>query len=144
MNPNLIIIGVFIIAGLITTVWGWTIISRGRRTLRWPSVDGVIEQSTAASDSDDLWPQIVFSYTVSGQTHRCAVEYPSGTTPTPEFAASYVQKFPVSAPVKVFYNPAHPEHATLEPGLARGDWMIFVLGLLATIFGGGFLLVGGQ
>ena len=142
MNPYTIILSFFLIAGIATSIWGWAILMRGRRTQRWPSVDGAISQC-AASDSDAL-PEIEFSYTVAGRDYRCEHAFPGGTTPSQELIASYVLKYPVGAKVKVHYDPAHPERATLEPGLARGDWMIFVLGVIATVLGAAFLLFGAQ
>ena len=141
MNPYIIILGLFLIAGLATTAWGWTIIARGRRTQRWPAVDGSITRNSS-SDIDAL-PEIEFSYQVSGKDYRRMLDYPGGTTPSQQLSASYRAKYPVGAPVKVHYDPAHPEHATFEPGLARGDWMIFILGVIATLFAAVFLLFGG-
>lgn len=141
MNPYIIILTLFLIAGLATTAWGWTIIARGKRTQRWPAVDGTITQNKS-SDSDAL-PEIEFSYTVGGKEYRRNHDYPSGTTPSQQLSANYASKYPVGSFVKVHYDPAHPEHATFEPGLARGDWMIFLLGGIATFFAAVFLLFGG-
>ncbi len=142
MNPYLIILSCFLVAGLATSAWGWLIIARGRRTLNWPSVEGIILQC-AASDDDSL-PHIEFRYAVAGRDFQCKHTFPGGTTPSQQLVASYTVKYPVGAKVRVHYDPARPEHATLEPGLARGDWMIFVLGVIATIFGIIFLLFGYQ
>ena len=140
MNPYTIILSLFLLAGLATSVWGWSIIARGRRTLRWPSVAGTISQCTAG-DSDSL-PRIEFSYTIAGRDYRCEHEFASGISPSPELTTRYTSKFPVGTTVTVHYDPARPEHALLEPGLARGDWMIFVLGIIATLFGAVFLWFG--
>ena len=94
-NPYIIILSLFIVAGLIATIWGWTIIAKGQKTLRWPNVEGIIEESRPASDADDLLPHILFSYTVAAQTYRCTVEFSSGITPTQEFTASYMKDFPL-------------------------------------------------
>ena len=142
MNPYILILSFFLIAAVTTSVWGWTIIARGRRTLRWPSAEGTISRCTV-SDDDSL-PQIEFSYHVAGHDYRCEQAFPSGTTPSPQLVASYVLKYPVDAKVTVHYDPARPEHATLEPGLARGDWMILVLGVIATLFAIVFLFFGYQ
>ncbi len=142
-NPYVIILVLFVVAGLAATLWGLTIIAKGRRTLRWPSTEGAIEESSLASDTDDLFPHILFSYRVGAQTYRRELGFPGGTNPTPEFAASYVKKFPAGASVRVFYDPERPDQATLEPGLAQGDWMILTLGIAATILGI-LLLVFGQ
>ncbi|MEO7558130.1 MAG: DUF3592 domain-containing protein [Gammaproteobacteria bacterium] len=144
LNPYAFILGLFAIAGLLTALWGWSIIVKGRKTRRWPAVEGVIEQSALVSDADDLLPHILYRYTVAGQTYRRELEFPGGISPVPEFAASYAGKFPAGAKVQVYYDPGQPGRATLEPGPGRGDWMIFALGLAATVFGVSALLFSGQ
>ena len=42
INPYVIILSAFGIAGIAVTLWGWTIITRARKTQRWPSVEGII------------------------------------------------------------------------------------------------------
>ncbi len=144
LNPYAFILGLFTLAGLLTALWGWSTLVKGRKTLRWPATEGVIEQSTPAADADDLLPHILFSYTVAGQTYRRELEFPGGISPTPEFSVSYAGKFPVGAKVRVYYDPAQPERATLEPGPGRGDWMILALGLAAAVFGLSALLFSGR
>ena len=56
-NPYSIILGLFVVTGLLATGWGLRIIIRARETLQWPAVEGVIEESTKSSESDDLLPQ---------------------------------------------------------------------------------------
>lgn len=141
-NPYILILSFFVIVGLLTTAWGWSIIMRGRKTQNWPQTEGLIEQSEAASDADDLLPQIVFSYTVANNKYRRELKFPSGLTPTPQLSTSYVEKYPVGARVPVYYHPKHPGRATLEPGLGRGDWMVFGFGLATTVVGVLFLVVG--
>jgi hypothetical protein len=51
--------------------------------------------------------------------------------------------FLVGAKVTTYYNPAQPEQATLEPGPGRDDWFIFILGIVVTIIGVGFLIFSG-
>jgi hypothetical protein len=140
VNPYIIILILFIVGGLGMTFWGWSIIARGKKTLRWPAVEGVIEKSQPSSEGDDLQPNILFGYTVSGRRYERNVEYPSGTNPTPMLADSYVAKYPQGTKVRVYYDPARPEQATLEPGPARDDWFIFILGVVVTIIGIGFVI----
>ena len=47
----------------------------------------------------------------------------------------YAKKYPAGAKASVYYNPDQPDQATLEPGLARGDWMIPAVGIIAMAFG---------
>ncbi|MFZ5595342.1 MAG: DUF3592 domain-containing protein [Pseudomonadota bacterium] len=141
-NPYLIILILFTLAGFLAMAWGWNIIAKGRKTSRWPTVEGVIERSELASDADDLLPGIEFSYTVNGQSYRRTFEFARDITPSQELAKSYVEKYAAGTRVTVYYDPGHPEHATLEPGLGRGDWMVFALGLGAAISGILFIVFG--
>ena len=142
MNPYLIILVLFICGGLGTILWGWIVIARGKKTLHWPTADAVIEESRRPADGEDLLPRIAFSYAVSGQRYECMLEFPSGTHPTPALAANYIEKYPRGAKALAYYNPARPDQATLEPGPARDDWFIFILGVIVTILGCGFLIFG--
>jgi len=139
-NTYAIIIGLFIVSGLIATLWGGLLIARARKKMRWPAVTGRIEVSEPASVDDDLLPHIEYSYTVQDAEYRKTLDFPAGTTPTPEFAASYVEKYPPGAEVQVYYDPQQPEHATLERGIQGGDWLVFVFGLVTVVMGLAMLL----
>lgn len=137
-NPYSIILGLFIAAGLLATLWGLRIIVMARKTLQWPSVEGTIEESKASSEStesNDLLPHIEYCYSVEQQTFREIMKFSGDITPSQEFARSYVDKYPVGARVQVYYNPANPEMATLEPGLGKGDWLVLAIGLGMLILG---------
>jgi len=134
----------FTLAGLVMTIWGWVIIARGKQTLRWPSVEGAIEQSSASSEENDILPKIVFTYRVGDHRYQRELALPGGSGVTPDFAESYVKKYPEGTKVRVHYNPEQPDHATIEPGLARDDWLVFAVGIAATVLGGLFLVFGGN
>ena len=142
-NQYTLILGLFTIAGILTALWGLNIMLKARKTLRWPKARGIIEQSKLNSNNDDLLPKIEFSYTVNDKTYRSELQFPEGVTPTQEFSKFYTGKFPTGKAVEVSYDPHAPSNATLEPGLGRGDWLVFALGIGAAIFGGLFLLLGG-
>ena len=144
MSPYSIILALFTLAGLVMALWGWIIMARGRKTRDWPSVEGLIEQSLHSSDENDILPKIVFSYQVDDRRYQRDLALPGGSGVTPDFAESYVKKYPQGTRVRVHYNPERPEQATLEPGLAHDDWLIFAIGLLATVCGAGFLLFSGS
>jgi hypothetical protein len=140
LSPYGIILALFTLSGLAMTLWGWFIIARGRKSLRWPSVDGVVEQSLLASPENDILPKIVFSYHVADRRYQRDLAVPGGDGVTPDFAESYVKKYPQGAKVQVHYNPQQPEQATLEPGPARDDWLIFSVGIGAALLGALFLI----
>jgi len=128
-NPYSIILGLFTAAGLITTLWGWSVIVKARKTASWPSVTGIIETSTIEAESDNMLPEIRFSYTIDGKTYLKLLEFPASTTPTQEFSRNYVERFSPGESVSVYYNPDNHDQATLEPGQHPGDWMILAFGL---------------
>jgi len=137
-NPYVIILSTFGIAGAVVTLWGLMIIRKARKTLGWPSVEGAIKESSPASNSDDLMPNIRFHYQVDDQSYTCTLELPGSVSPSQELTRRYLEKYPQGKKVRVFYDPQHPERATLEPGIGS-DWMVFALGLMATVFSIGAL-----
>lgn len=141
-NPYVITLSLFTLTGLVATVYGWTIIAKAKRTKTWPSVEGTIEESKTTSEENDLLPYVEFSYTVDGRTHRRPQEFPKDLVPGEEFRKTFAGKYPCGARVPVYYDPAAPEHATLEPGFISGDWMVFAFGLGMAVIGIFFLLSG--
>ena len=141
MNGYLMIIGLFIVSGLAITAWGVHIMLGARKTQQWPAVEGEIERSVEGSETEDLLPDIEFSYQVGEESFRRSLEFPAGTMPTPEFNNSYLKKYPQGSKVEVYYDPAQPDQATLEPGMAGGDWMVLAAGLITTLVGLGMLVV---
>lgn len=140
MNLYPIILGLVVLGGIGISIWGWRVLAASRKARQWPRVEGVIEEAELSSATNDLLPHIVFSYQVEDKQYRRAFEFPEGTHALPEFAQSYVRKYPVGARVQVYYDPGQADHATLEPG-AQGDWMILVLGLLMVVGGLAALLL---
>ena len=70
LNPYIIILTLFLIAGFMATLWGWLIIRKASKTKHWPSVDGVVVESKLAAADIDLLPHIHFSYTVDQTQHQ--------------------------------------------------------------------------
>ena len=136
-NPYTIILSLFIISGLIAMTWGWRLLSNGKKSSLWPSVDGTIVESR----QDDLLPLITFSYSVAEKAYETKMNISGDISPSEEFTSSYLKKFPIGKSIPVFYNPEQPEQATLEPGPAKGDWIVFAIGFITTFFGIIFLFV---
>ncbi|WP_455218809.1 DUF3592 domain-containing protein [Kaarinaea lacus] len=137
-NPYSIILGLFVITGILVSLWGLRVIVVARKTLQWPFVAGIIEESKVSSKSTegyDLLPYIKYSYSVEQQTFRQLMKFSGDVTPTQEFAKSYIDKYPVGTSVQVYYNPADPERSTLEPGPGKGDWLILAIGTGMVVIG---------
>lgn len=134
-NPYSIILGLFILSGVVVTLWGVRVIVVARRTLQWPCVGGKIEESKIDFGSRDLLPHIVFSYSVEGKEFRQNLKFPADVTPSQEYSKSYVDRYPAGFLVQVYYNPDNPEDVTLEPGPGKDDWLIMAIGLGMLILG---------
>ncbi len=135
MNLYSAILGTVLLAGLGITIWGWKILANSRKIKQWPTVKGIIEESTEKPEND-LLPHIIFSYQVDNTKYQRKFDFPEGTHPLPEFNQAYLKKYPVGKAVTVYYNPEQPETATLETE-TQGDWMILALGILMAV--GGFI-----
>lgn len=129
MNLYPVILIAVTLGGIGVSLWGWRVLKQAQLTRQWPQTTGMIETSEPGSEHDDLLPHIVYRYRIGNEEYRAPFRFPEGTNPMPEFAASYLKKYPVGAEVTVFYNPEQPQDSTLEPA-ARGDWMILALGIL--------------
>jgi len=132
-NGYLIIILLFLIGGLATCAWGWTIMARGRRMQRWPNVEGIIEVVQPASSRGDLLPRITYRYSVDGKSFESVHSYPSGTAASPELADFYNRKYPQGSTVRVWYDPLEPRNSVLEPGPQQGDWLVLAFGAGAVL-----------
>jgi hypothetical protein len=143
ISPYVLIQVFFIIAGIISTIWGWVLITKARRSKTWPSVEAEIVSSKRGLVQNDLLPEIVFNYAVEGRGYTKTQEFPSDLTPDKEFTDSFLKKYPAGARVQAYYNPYDPEQATLETGFISGNWMVFALGIGMTLFGALSLIFSG-
>ena len=141
MNPYIVLLGLFVVAGIAVTFWGWRIMVKGRDTKAWPSVEGVVETFTPASELGTEQAQVHFTYQVNGETLKGVYLCPN-ETPGPVAVSDSAKNYPVGAKVPVFYNPEKATDATLEPGGKRDDWFVFAAGIVATLFGTLLLLFG--
>lgn len=134
-NPYSIILGLFVLLGLTASWWGWSIISKSRKSLTWPKVEGKIVECSSKSELDDLLPHIVYAYSVEGNNFKGQLTFARDVTPTKEFTNRYLQQYPLNKTVAVYFDRLQPQHSTLEPGLAQGDWLVFAIGVASTIIG---------
>ena len=133
-----IIIALFIISGLIMTLWGWSAQKQSRRRLDWPKVAGEIIRCDLQADDDPMLPCIEYRYQIEDRQYRARFHFPSATSPSEELSKSYVARYPLGAAVEVFYQADNPQHSTLEPQ-SQGDWLLLAIGIVTTVLGLVFL-----
>jgi len=90
--------------------------SKKKQAAQWPRTRGRVIQSQLywGTDSDGKPSQevaLTYEYVVANLTLR-STRVKFGFAPNPH---QTVQKYPVGAEVQVFYNPAKPSEAVLEP-----------------------------
>jgi hypothetical protein len=100
-------------------------------SLQWPATPGtvILSEIRQSSNTDDdghttysYYPHVEYSYTVAGQTYTCKQIAFGGVVGhgTPQNAQATLAKYPLHAPVQVYYDPGKPEDAVLERVASAG------------------------
>ncbi len=143
---------VFVGVGLILLAVGAYQIYRGRQSTQWPTVTGVITVSElgkhvdrdtdTGSTSTTYSADISYDYVVDDVAYvNGSVYFGSMQSSDPSTARLVLNRYPVEKRVTVYYNPARPQQAVLEPGIALVAWILPALGLIFATVGGGFTWV---
>jgi len=134
-------IGLLVLAGLFFLQKAGKDWGRARRSLRWPHVEGVVEETwvrierDATRDPGDpqqafYYPCVRYRYQVNGQTYTGERIHAGATEgwPTRGAAEEVLQPYPQGTTVRVYYDPRNPAEALLEPGNAGSVWVLLVFG----------------
>jgi len=125
------------------------LVRKENTSARWPTTPGTVTASAVVEhvsrDKDDnieirFVPQVRYSYRVGGREFHCDTQkwgwselYVSREGPEKILA-----RYPKGGSVPVFYDPADPSKAVLEPGNRRGTFAplaaVMVFGLPAVLF----------
>ena len=133
---------IFLLAGLGVSYYGYTIYATGEASKSWPTASGTIIESRVVSSQDSdggvtYKASIGYSYSVSGRT------YSSGTVSSGDYGSSdrshaqgVVSDHPLDSKVTVYYDPANPTNALLEPGIPMFSFlMVTLIGVLFAVIG---------
>jgi len=107
------------------------ILRQEKTSARWPTAQGTVTVSSVVEnvsrDKDDreeikYVPQVTCSYRVSGREYHCATRKWGWTElyVDREGPEKILARYPKGASVPVFYDPADPSQAVLEPANRRG------------------------
>lgn len=138
-----ILSGAFALVGLAIAAYGLAVLERARRSASWPSTPGVVTESGVTRGDDSHSPSVAYTYTAGGAPRRGTglVVGPTVASSTEDYAVRRLARYPVGAAVAVYYDPAAPGDAVLEPGLAKRSFVPLAFGLLFASFGGWFGLL---
>ena len=133
---------VFFVVGLGVLIYGARDLYYGLTMNRWPGTSGKVIVSQLARSSKTsrgynfYAADVQYNYSVSGKDYVSSrVTMRDVEVPRTKYAQSIIDRYPVGAAVKVFYNPSHPELAVLDNKL--NIWVFFPV-----IAGGLFALAG--
>ena len=143
MKPPYILFALFVLAGLAVAAYGLTVLYHARRTAAWPSTPGVVTKSDVSHGAQSHATAVAYAYTVDGVPYRGAdigrgIEFASTTE---DHARRRVARYPVGARVTVYYDPAAPATAVLEPGVSKASLVPLAFGVMFATFGGWFWLL---
>ena len=119
--------GLFFLAGFLQ-------LPTAMRSLSWPAIEGVILSSEIHEEccgeyTEGWWPEVSYGYSISGTEYVSdKVEIVDvGDSNTAYFARQVILRYPVGNQVMVYYNPAEPRMAVLEPGIPDNHYMFFLI-----------------
>lgn len=126
--------------------------AQANASLRWPSTTGKITLADVVMDQrrdDDhdgnrdrtvtvYRPDVRYAYTVGGREFDGSAWKWGWIAFYPDEPSAWkaIAKYATGARVSVFYDPAAPENAILEPGDRSGSWGSVVFGAMFVIGGG--------
>lgn len=109
-------------------------------TLKWPSAQGVITDSSVTESHDkdgdrEKHASVEYTYAVNGKSYKGHDVNVAASGDADQIAA----KYPKGKQVSVYYNPQKPEEAVLEQGGA-GVWVWGAVGLGCLAYAGYVLI----
>lgn len=138
--------------------FGKPILDNARASTTWPSVEGIIEQSSVSTthrsgkNKKTMYAaEITYRYTVEAQEYHCSTVAFGGNGSSSSSQAAYAltKRYPVGQAVPVYYEPQKPENAVLEPGVTWASYAVYGIGLVFLVVGGlmstvsaGYLAIG--
>jgi len=138
--------------GIAIALRGWSAPNEAKRSLQWPSVDGVIRTSgieSSESRTDDglgtvrkFTPAVTYTFRVGGAERRRTQIAIGMSNLSGELAEAerVVTRYPVGKHVRVYFDPAS-RMAVLEPGNTKSANTIVGIGLGIAITGGLLVLI---
>ncbi len=113
---------------------------KGTDSVHWPTAQGTVLRSELEYDGEAYGAGITYEYQVLGTFYRGThvrvsdAHYGDGH----DEAQEALRRYPTGAGVLVYYDPANPRTAVLEPGVYGDEWGItlitILLGFLAAAF----------
>jgi hypothetical protein len=141
---------VFVAIGAAILLYARSIAGKARRSLSWPSTEGMISHSAvlyrpgAGSDDRDpgtYAPDVCYRYKVRGMSYSSSTITLADFSSTARRAQSIIDRYPDQSSVVVYYNPADPAESLLERGAPTGLTLFYLIGGAFAVAGTFFLIM---
>lgn len=130
-------LSVFIV-GAVFSAWIGRNIASDAKTHLWPLAPGkvtVSQRELISRNPDRFVDHFVYEYKAAGRWFTARrVRFAGG-------AGDPIKTHRAGDPLKVYYDPQHPEVAVLEPGVIRWAWLQLVFGLVVAALGGMYIVL---
>ena len=128
----------FMVAGGVMSFFGVRQLMRAQASTTWPTVTGVVtiselgkQMGNERDESTTYSADISYDYVANDRSYvNGAVSFDGVRSSDPSTARRLLKRYPVGKQVTVYYNPADPQEAVLEPGLTGGSWFLPSFGAL--------------
>ena len=142
---------VFVVIGAVILRYAMRTAEKARQSESWPSTEGEIAHSATLYQTDStatnngvatFKADIAYRYKVKGANYSSSkVALLDLATSSSGRAQTIVQRYPDKSKVQVYYNPADPSEAVLEPGSVGGINALYLIGGIFGTAGVLFLVV---
>ena len=125
---------IFFVVGLGLVYWGWGVLQNARSSASWPSVSGQItsssvSHSTDSEGADSYTPSVGYRYVVNDlQYSGSRIKFGETSYNKESEAAAVVARYPAGTTIPIYYDPAGPDTAVLEPGVTSGSYLFLAIG----------------
>lgn len=140
---------VFIGIGVAILGYARSMSAKAKESLSWPSTDGEISHSAvlyqtstnpSTGNTSTYKPDIAYRYKVHDRSYSSSRIALMDLASSPRYAQNIVDRYPDNSSVQVYYNPANPAEAVLEPGESSGLSVLYIAGWLFAVAGIFFLI----
>jgi hypothetical protein len=129
---------VLLAAGVVFFLIGFNIEKDMWSSKNWPTVQGKITKSEFSYRKRHYTPEIKYNYSVNGKeftSEKIALGIKDSETSISKVYSKSLERFPKDKIVNVYYAPANPENAVLEPGINNGNFLYYVLSIVSALSG---------
>lgn len=134
----ILFLALFLIVGVLITIWGWRTLQNARVSESWPTVSGEVTRSAIREEYDEdgtvYYADVVYEYVAADKRYsNDRVSFGEYGSSNRRHAIEIVERYPSGRIVTVAYDPDDPGTAVLEPGVTWSSYLILGIGLLFSI-----------